>query len=74
MVITVEPGIYLPEENIGFRIEDVVLVTETGHELLSRFLPRPADELEALLGRLRAESPPPLDGSRFWIPDEEPGR
>lgn len=34
MVITVEPGIYLPEEQIGVRIEDVILVTETGAKVL----------------------------------------
>jgi len=50
MVLTIEPGIYLPEEAIGVRIEDMVLVTETGYELLSKRLPREADEIEALLG------------------------
>jgi Xaa-Pro aminopeptidase len=35
MVLTVEPGIYLPEENIGVRIEDDILITETGHKNLS---------------------------------------
>ncbi len=49
MIITVEPGIYIPEENLGVRIEDVVLVTETGYELLTRDLPRRADEIERLM-------------------------
>ncbi len=48
-VITIEPGIYLPGEAIGIRIEDDVLVTETGFEVLSDALPRTADEIEAFM-------------------------
>jgi Xaa-Pro aminopeptidase len=39
MVLTVEPGIYIPEEGIGIRIEDDILITDTGHENLSGSLP-----------------------------------
>jgi len=38
MVLTVEPGIYIPEEGIGMRIEDDILITEDGHENLSAAL------------------------------------
>jgi len=39
MVLTVEPGIYIPEEGIGVRIEDDILVTEEGNRNLSAALP-----------------------------------
>jgi len=50
MVLTVEPGVYLPEEAIGVRIEDTVLVTKDGSENLSGWIPRATDEIEKLVG------------------------
>jgi Xaa-Pro aminopeptidase len=57
MALTIEPGLYvrpsdrIPREfwNIGIRIEDDAIVTETGCELISRDVPVKADEIEALM-------------------------
>jgi Xaa-Pro aminopeptidase len=46
MVVTIEPGIYIPGKSLGIRIEDEVLVTPTGARYLSTGLPRTADEIE----------------------------
>jgi Xaa-Pro aminopeptidase len=51
MVITIEPGIYLPERKFGVRIEDDVLVTEKGARILSDGIPREADEVEKWLAQ-----------------------
>jgi Xaa-Pro aminopeptidase len=49
MVLTVEPGIYVPEWQVGLRIEDDVLVTGQGCENLSQAIPREAAEIEFAL-------------------------
>ena len=54
MVVTIEPGIYIPEENLGVRIEDVVLVTGHGAKVLSAALPRDPGEIEKLVGKAAA--------------------
>jgi Xaa-Pro aminopeptidase len=51
VVVTVEPGIYIPEEGIGIRIEDVVLVTKEGPVILSRDIPRTIDEIEKVMAK-----------------------
>jgi len=49
MVITMEPGVYIPEENLGVRIEDDVLITPNGYQLLSERLPRDPDQIEKIM-------------------------
>ena len=51
MVLTLEPGIYLPAESLGVRIEDDVLVTATGAEWLSAKAPKTTVEIERLMSR-----------------------
>ena len=51
MVISVEPGLYLPQEQTGIRIEDMVLVTRDGARLLTAALPREAAEIEKAMAR-----------------------
>ena len=70
MVITVEPGIYIPADSdcdekwwgIAVRIEDDVLITEDGFELLSDLAPRTSDEIEKLM-----KEPSPFD--KFELPE-----
>ena len=50
MIISDEPGVYVDEEGIGIRIEDDLLITENGCEVLSEAIPREAGEIEALMG------------------------
>lgn len=70
MVITIEPGIYIPEGsdcdpkwwNIAVRIEDDILITTDGFENLSAFAPRTSEEIEKTMAQ-----PSPLDS--FILPD-----
>ncbi|MFN8289657.1 MAG: aminopeptidase P family protein [Chitinophagaceae bacterium] len=62
MVITIEPGIYIPEGSncdkkwwsIAVRIEDDLLITQDGYELLSRFAPRKIEDIEKMISQKSA--------------------
>jgi len=49
MVFAIEPALYYPEKNLGVRIEDTVLITRTGCEVLTRDVPKDIDEIEKLM-------------------------
>jgi Xaa-Pro aminopeptidase len=75
MVITIEPGIYIPEGSncdkkwwsIAVRIEDDLLITEDGYELLSHFAPRKIEDIEKLISQksvLDNYKLPPLESGK----------
>ncbi len=49
MVFAIEPALYYPEKGFGVRIEDTVLITKTGCEVLTKDVPKEIDEIEKLL-------------------------
>ena len=51
MVFAIEPGLYYPEKELGIRVEDTVLITEDGCEVLTRNVPKEIDEIEKLLAQ-----------------------
>jgi Xaa-Pro aminopeptidase/dienelactone hydrolase len=53
MVVTVEPKIYIPEKQIAIMIEDMVLVTPDGHDVLSSSTPKTAADIEANMDAAR---------------------
>ncbi len=57
VVLTVEPGLYFPAENLGVRIEDTVLVTSEGCEVLSRDVPKEIADVEKLISEKGPISP-----------------
>ena len=50
-VFTIEPAMQIPEEHVGIRLEDMILITETGYENLSAFVPVELSEIEKAMSR-----------------------
>lgn len=55
MVFTCEPGIYIPEEGVGVRIENNILITESGPVDLTANIPIEVEEIEALMAARNGE-------------------
>ena len=49
MVFTIEPALRVPEENIYIRLEDLIIITETGIEIVSDFVPMDIKGIEKLM-------------------------
>lgn len=62
MVVTMEPGLYFPDEELGVRIEDDVLITETGYEVITASAPKSVNEIEALMKQRGG-----IDFSRYLV-------
>ena len=50
-IVTIEPGLYIPEENLGIRIEDMLLITDTGSRVMSEALPKAVADVERAMQR-----------------------
>jgi len=74
MVFTIEPALTIPEDRVYIRLEDVILITETGYENLSAFMPMEIDAVEKLMAetgmfekyvpRKGTTAPPPAQAGR----------
>ena len=49
MIFTIEPAMQIPEEHVGIRLEDMILITDSGFENLSAFIPVEPDEIERIM-------------------------
>jgi Xaa-Pro aminopeptidase len=50
-VFTVEPGIYIPNENLGIRIENNIVITKDGNDDLFKNFPIEVEEIEAMMAK-----------------------
>ncbi|XP_020101540.1 probable Xaa-Pro aminopeptidase 3 isoform X1 [Ananas comosus] len=73
VVITIEPGVYIPSSynapdsfrGIGIRIEDEVLITETGHEVLTASMPKEISHITSLLNNYTGTAEAPVLRAAF---------
>lgn len=62
MVFTIEPALTVPEEKIYIRMEDLIIITETGKEIVSDFIPMDMDQIEKLMKETGMLQRYPRDG------------
>lgn len=48
-IFTIEPAMQIPEEHVGIRLEDMILITESGYENLSNFVPVEIVDIEKVM-------------------------
>jgi Xaa-Pro aminopeptidase len=70
-VITIEPGIYIPEEGIGIRIEDNYWITKDGVVCLSENLPKEVDDIEDIMQQVLSEQKDESDDDDEWIDEDD---
>jgi Xaa-Pro aminopeptidase len=66
-IFTIEPAMQIPDEHLGIRLEDVILITERGYENLSAFVPVEIEDIERLMAE-RGLSDARLDERRWKVP------
>jgi Xaa-Pro aminopeptidase len=52
MIFTIEPALTIPEDRVYIRLEDVILITDTGYENMSAFVPMEVDAIEKLMAEV----------------------
>lgn len=70
-VFTIEPGLYIPEESIGIRIEDDYWMAKDGIICLSESLPKKVDEIEAMMTQELTDSEEDLEDDEHEFSDDE---
>ena len=58
MIFTIEPAMQIPDEHLGLRLEDMILITDTGYENLSAFVPIEVAEIEKAMADGTARTAP----------------